>query len=289
MRKNASFDLDGGLAMENTKIFIKLESPKERDEFFEALTIFILGNVERSLAIKRRICSLAGFPEVITKDEEEEEKQVIFEACEKIAPFFLGEIDDGKLSEELAQVIYAHMTKIEKPVSKDDERSIRIFCKKALPIIKWEAFPGASAEIAARYINAAIRLADSKGITLREFFKSEDYYREMIVSLYQDSESFASELAGWITGFFTLALAESVYIDSMVESGEMSAETAARQKLRAEKNEEDQQDSKKVALAGAMIAVESAAEIFGKACKKEEKLKSLFEELHKLNKTVVLA
>lgn len=275
--------------MKNTTLAIKLEGPKERDEFVEAITMYIMANVDRSLAIKRRICLLSGFPEITNEDEEQEEKQTLLLACEKIASFFLGEIDEEKLSEEFTNILYNQLIKKVEQADEDEERSVMIFCKKALPLLKWEMFPGASTEIAAQHINTAIRLADSKGITLRELFKNKDYYKEMIISLYKDSESFASETARQITEFFTLELAETVYIDSMVESGDISVQSAARQKMEAEKSEQNKQDGKRIALAGKIIAIESAMTIFGKTDKSEHELHSLIEELHELNKIVVPA
>ena len=274
--------------MENTKVFIKLESPKDRDDFFEAVALYIMENVEESVMIKSRICSLAGYPE-ITAEEKDHEKQYMSRATESIASFFLQEIDEDKLSEKLAAILYEQIVMNDTPVDKKDNEVIAIYSRKALPEIKWEIFPGASEYNAARDINACIGLAASKGITLREFFRTKDHYKEMIVSLYGNPENYAMEITRRITEFFTMELFESLFIDTLVDSGDISELYAAFMRFKVQANENIRQNGKKIALAGAIIAIESAREIFGKTEMQEQKIIVLKEKLEELKKIAVSA
>ena len=274
--------------MQNSRLAISYDTPKEKDEIVEAISVFVMENLKRGLAIKSQICSLSGFPNV-TEEDEDREKQAILLSSEIIALFLLGEISEEEYYDKITDVIYAEVTRYDPPADADDERSARIYCRKTLPIFEWEALPGGSKDLAAKYLNSAIRLAQEKGMTLREFFSSPGHYEEIVISLYENAEEFARELTGWITKFFTLETAASIFIDAMVEAGDISEISAAVQRKKAEENEEIKKGSKKVALSGAIIAVESATDIFGKSPAQKEKLNILKEELEKFKETTVLA
>jgi len=260
--------------MENVTIDIRTESPKERDDLFEAITIIIMENLQKNLEMKRKICLLAGYPE-ITAEEEGGERRYISRAAETMVLYFLREIDDDELSEKLANILHEEVPRSNATVHKNRDGSVSIYSRKELPEIRWQIFP----EDIARLINAGIALSRKKEITLKNFFRSEDHYKEMITSLYGNPEDFALGITVRISEFFPLKLSESIFMDILIDS-----EDPDKVQNFFKVNKIDRFNGKNTAIAGAIVAIESAMEIFGNSEMQEKKLVVLKKQLEELKK-----
>ncbi|MFA6096361.1 MAG: hypothetical protein WC788_01890 [Candidatus Paceibacterota bacterium] len=267
--------------MENTKaktdIKIKIESLKERDDFVETISILMTENLERYLAMKRRICLLAGYAE-ITAEEEKGEKQYIARTIESIASFYLDEIDEDALAKILADLLHEEVPKSTATVRENMCGSVLICSRKELPVIKWQVFPADTSQL----FDPANELSKEKGISLRDFFRSKDHYREMMVSLYDNPNSFALDITMQIKEFFELRLSECIFMDLLVDSQDLSKVQSF-----VKANRINRPEGKRIATAGAIVALESTKEIFGNNELQEKKLAILKEELEELKKTVV--
>lgn len=259
--------------MENTKVFIKLESPKDRDDFFEAIALYMMENFERSLVIKRKVCLLAGYPELTAK-EEAGERIYILRATESITSFLLREIYQDELSAIIANIVREEVPRDNVIICKNKDVSAAICNRKEMPKIQWQIFPNDVAQL----VNAGIALSKKKGISIKEFFKSKDHSREMIISLYAKHDAFALETTMRISQFFDLKISESLFMDVLADSQDLDK---MQKYIKANKILPDRQ---KIAIAGAIVAIESALEIFGPSEPQEKKLITLKERLEELKK-----
>lgn len=259
--------------MENTKVFIKLESPKDRDDFFEAVALYIMENFERSLAIKHKVCLLAEYPELTAK-EEAVERRYISRAAESITSFFLREIYQDELSTIIANIVREEVQRDNAIALKNKDASAAICNRKEMPKIQWQIFPKDVAQL----VNAGIALSKKKGIALKEFFKSKDHGKEMIISLYAKPDAFALETTMQISEFFDLKISESLFMDVLADSHDLDK---LQKYIKVKKILPDRQ---KIAIGGAIVAIESAMEIFGASEPQEKKLIKLKERLEEIKK-----
>lgn len=275
--------------MKEIESIIKCEGLGDREDFFKAMTIFIMDNVERGMDMRSMLADLCESIDM-SSEEKAEESRIMLLTCDKITSFFLGEIDEDELSAELANILFAQLTKIEKPINEEGEKDIMLLCRKSLPLVKWEVFPGGSSRNAMEFINAAIKLAKDEGMTLREFLESRGHYDKIIISIYKNSDAFSSEVWRWIIKFFTTEFFKSVYIDALKEAGGISAAIAISQKEKARKENEKESEREKLIVAGKYIAIVTAMQAFGGMTRSDKiDLDILSVQLNDLNKLAVRA